>query len=351
MTPAIKGTISILIFGNGNFPVLPAPFQCMVHTTLKDAEEYLRKTPVDVVYVNTSEPINFLSNSLLALAKIAPAVSLIAICEKFEEAELAISSGAADYILRDKLTADVAIERARFVISRAGYLKHEGGNNLYSYNDLAAIARVLSHDIRNALSGIVLSLEPIRQACGSNEDAKTYLGILERSATKLNEVVNRFSNATGNIALRMKDEDFNDLIRQTIAALPANYAQDAKIIQQYSAQQIVLPLDREKFSAALSGIIVNAFESFEGNGNGEINVTSAVTDDAAIVRIQDNGPGIDCTTLENIFRPFFTTRQSRVGLGLPLARSIVNAHGGTLHLESRNAVGTIVTLRFPVCKP
>ena len=141
----------------------------------------------------------------------------VALVKDFGEGELAIANGAAHCILRERLTIESAVETARFVTARARYLKHGGGNSLYTYSDLAAIARVLSHDIRNSLSGIMLSLEPIRQACGTNEDAKAYLDILDRSAGKLNQVVNLFSAATGNIALKVAQESFNDLVRHSVA--------------------------------------------------------------------------------------------------------------------------------------
>jgi len=346
MTPAVKGMISVLIFGNEDFPVLPAPFQCMVHTTLTGAAEYLRKNPVDVIYVGKSESNPSLTENLLALAKLSPAASMVAIAGDFGEAELALANGAADCILRDRLTVENAVERARFVTSRTRYLRHGGGNNLYSYNDLAAIARVLSHDIRNSLSGIVLSLEPIRQAIGNNEEAKAYLDILDRSSGKLTQVINRFSSATGNIALRTKDEDMNELIQQAIATLPANVKQDCSLVVNSSAEPVILPFDREKFPAAVAGIISNAFDALDGRTNGEIRITTAIKDGTAILTIQDNGHGIDFTTLQNVFRPFFTTRPGRIGLGLPMAYSVVNAHGGSLRIESENGRGTTVTCSF-----
>lgn len=350
MTPTSKGMISVLIFESEDFPVLPALFQCMVHTTLKGAQDYLANIPADVIYVGKSESCPSLSENLLALAKMSPASLLVAIASDFGEAELAIGNGATDCILRERLTVDVAVERARFVTSRARYLRHGGGNNLYSYNDLAAIARVLSHDIRNSLSGIVLSLEPIRQAVGNNADGKAYLDILERSSTKLNQVINRFSTATGNIALRTKDEDLNDLIQQAIATLPTNYATEAKIVQQYSEESIVLPFDREKFSVVIAGLVNNAFDALDANSKGEISIATKVENGTAYLMVKDNGHGIDFTTLQNVFRPFFTTRPGRVGLGLPLAHSVVNAHGGVLRIESENGKGTTVTVSFRLNK-
>jgi signal transduction histidine kinase len=350
MSTTPKGLISVLIFGNENFPVLPAPFQCMVHTTIKGADEYLTKVPVDVIYVGVSDADPSLTNNLTAMAKLSPSSALVALVKDYPQAELAFATGAADCILTEKLTVDVVTEKARFVIARMRYLRHGGGNHLYTYSDLAAIARVLSHDIRNSLSGIVLSLEPIRQACENNEDAKSYVDILDRSSTKLNQVVNRFSLATGNIALKATEGDFNNMVRHAIATLPNNALKDARLTENYSALNVMIPFDKEKIPTAITNLITNAVDALEGHPNGEIRITTEIDKESATLFIQDNGHGIDYTTLQNIFRPFFTTRPGKAGLGLPIAYSIMSAHGAALRINSNSGGGTEVVCRFPLKK-
>lgn len=350
MTPTPKGFVSVLIFGNENFPVLPSPFQCMVHTTLKGADEYLTKVKVEVIYVGVSESASSLVANLTSMAKLAPTSALVALVKDFGEAELAFANGAADCILIDKLTIDEAVQTARFVTARARYMKHGGGNHLYTYSDLAAIARVLSHDIRNSLSGIMLSIEPVRQAVTGNEDAKAYVDILDRSAGKLNQVVNRFSMATGNIALKTSDEEFNDIIRHSVASLPNNAMKDARLTQSYAENHVMLSFDKEKFPVAITNLIMNAVDAVEGHPQGEVRIETIIENGFAVVKVSDNGHGIDFTTLQNVFRPFFTTRPGKAGLGLSLAYSIINAHGGTLRVESANGTGTIVTCAFPLRK-
>lgn len=350
MTTTPKSFVNVLIFGSESFPVLPSPFQCMIHTTLKGADEYLTKVPVEIIYVGVSGSAGSLSANLTALAKLSPTSILIALVKDFTEAELAFANGAADCILIDKLTIDTAVQTAKFVTARARYMKHGGGNHLYTYSDLAAIARVLSHDIRNSLSGIMLSIEPVRQAVSGNEDAKAYVDILDRSAGKLNQVVNRFSMSTGNIALKTSDHGFNDIIRMAVDSLPNGATKDARLEQRYSEAAATLPFDKDKFPMAISNLILNAVDAVEGHPQGEVTVETAIENGFAVVKIRDNGHGIDYTTLQNVFRPFFTTRPGRAGLGLSLAYSIINAHGGTLRIDSASGTGTVVTCTFPLKK-
>ncbi len=350
MSNAPKGVISLLIFGNADFPVLPAPFQCMIHSTLKGAGDYIAKVPVEVIFVGVSESEPSLSNNLKRFAKLSPTSALVALVKDFPEADVAFCEGAADCILVDRLTAEIASEKACFAIARMRYLKHGGEHHLYTYSDLAAIARVLSHDIRNSLSGIVLSIEPIKQACAKDEDALSYIDILERSATKLNQVVNRFSLATGNIAVKATEQDFNEIVRNALTLLLPNSTKDAKLITKYAEQSTFLSLDKEKIPTAIANLISNAVDAIEGHPSAEIRISTSVDSEAATLTIRDNGHGIDYTTLQNIFRPFFTTQPGKAGLGLPIAYSIISAHGGTLRINSDSGGGTEVICRFPLKK-
>lgn len=350
MAPKVKEILSVLVFDNGSFPILSPAFQCMIHTSLAKAEEYLRKVPVHVIFVGKSEAHPSVIANLTSIARFCPNCQMIALLDDQQEATYAFAHGAADCIVRSSLTVETAEQRALFVTERARYLRQGGENQLYTHSDLAAITRVLSHDIRNSLSGIVLSLEPIRSACGTNADAKSYVDILERSASKLNQVINRFSSATGNIALRPKDDNVVDVVRHALATMQETGPKNFKLSEEFAQTEIIYPLDREKFATAITGLISNAVDALEGRSGGQVNVRLEVVGNEIVLTIQDNGHGIDFTTLQNVFRPFFTTRPGKSGLGLPLAHSIVAAHGGSLRIESSNGTGTKVTCRFPLTK-
>lgn len=349
MTTAIKTkeTLSIVVFDNGEFPILSSSFHCMVHTALDKADEYFRKIMVDVIFVGRSETNPSVIANISAIGKLSPSAQLIALVQDNKEAESAFMNGAADCIIRNQLTAAVAEQRAIFVTARSRYLKQAGEYQLYTPNDLAAIARVLSHDIRNSLSGIVLSLEPIRQACGTNAEAQSYIDILDRSSGKLNQVINRFSSATGNIALRAKEEGFMNMVRHSIATLPENL-RTVPITEDIAEEEVIYSLDREKFPLAITNLLTNAFDAVDGLVNPMVKISAFVKDNEILLAVEDNGHGIDFTTLQNVFRPFFTTRPGKAGLGLPLAQSIIYAHGGTLRIESSNGEGTKVSCRFPL---
>lgn len=338
--------LNILVFDSGKFPVLPLQFRWVTITSMEKADEYLRKAVVDIVFVGRTESSLTLAANIINIHKYCPSATLIAIADDETDAEIAFANGVADCIFRNQLSHEVVAQRAIFSFARTRFLKHGGENQLYTQADLAAITRILSHDIRNTLSGIVLSIDPIRTACINDDEATAYVDILERASTKLNQVINRFSTATGNIALKPKHENLVDILRHSIATFPESGGREMKIIEEYSHPEIYYPLDRDKFPLAITNLLSNAADAVDGNARAQIQVTAEVIDRDILLKIADNGHGIDFTTLQNVFRPFFTTRPGKSGLGLSMAKSIISAHGGQLRIES-DSKGTTVICRFP----
>lgn len=349
MTLAEREMLNILVFDDGNIPALSPAIRCVVQLSPDKIEEYTRKFIVDAIFVGRTETHPSVSSNVFAISKQCSSLLIIAMVHDYADAEAAFANGAADCMFRSQFTADMTEQRVSFARARARYLKLGGENQLYTHNDLAAIARILSHDIRNALSGIVLSIDPIRSACGHDSEGKSYVDILDRSSTKLTQVINQFSLAAGNIALKPKNENLVDILRHSIATFPEIAGRDMKIIEEYGQSEIMYPIDRDKFPLAIVNLLSNAADAAEGKSHARVRVKAEVVDRDIYLRIEDNGHGIDFTTLQNVFRPFFTTRPGKSGLGLPLAKSIISAHGGHLRIESSTG-GTAIICRFPLIR-
>jgi signal transduction histidine kinase len=84
------------------------------------------------------------------------------------------------------------------------------------------------------------------------------------------------------------------------------------------------------------------------NGQGRVGVAIDASDGVCRVSITDAGPGMSADVLEHAFEPFFTTKSRGTGLGLPLAKRIVEAHGGQIEIATPSSEGTVVTLTLPV---
>ncbi|HVP07590.1 MAG TPA: ATP-binding protein, partial [Candidatus Acidoferrum sp.] len=98
---------------------------------------------------------------------------------------------------------------------------------------------------------------------------------------------------------------------------------------------------------AVSNIIDNAVNSYESR-SGIIEVTSAVDNGELVMKVADHGCGIPKESLDKIFTPFYSSRPSGTGLGLPLAARLVDLHGGRITVDSDRSSGTRFTIRLPL---
>jgi two-component system nitrogen regulation sensor histidine kinase NtrY len=96
----------------------------------------------------------------------------------------------------------------------------------------------------------------------------------------------------------------------------------------------------------LINLVKNAMESLLQNPDGKIELNGKYEDQAIIIEVIDNGPGIIPEAINRIFVPFFTTKKTGSGIGLALSRQIMQMHNGSLTVQSEPDVKTVFTLRF-----
>ena len=109
--------------------------------------------------------------------------------------------------------------------------------------------------------------------------------------------------------------------------------------------------DRVQLEQVILNLVVNAIDALAkaDTDNRRIKVRTGLLDeDTAELSVSDNGPGIRPDVLKQIFEPFFTTKQGGMGMGLAIARTIIEAHGGRLSAENRASGGAIFRLTLPV---
>jgi signal transduction histidine kinase len=104
--------------------------------------------------------------------------------------------------------------------------------------------------------------------------------------------------------------------------------------------------DREMLQIVFQNILMNAAQAMDGQGR--IDVTITQTNGRCHVAVADRGPGMPQEVREKAFDAFFTTKHRGTGLGLPIARRVIEAHGGTIHIDVVPAGGTTISLELPL---
>jgi signal transduction histidine kinase len=107
--------------------------------------------------------------------------------------------------------------------------------------------------------------------------------------------------------------------------------------------------DRELLQVVFQNILMNAAQAMEGQGR--IDVTIADLDGLCRVSVADHGPGMPEEVQQKAFDAFFTTKHRGTGLGLPIAKRVVEAHGGTIHIDTPPDGGTTISVELPRQRP
>jgi C4-dicarboxylate-specific signal transduction histidine kinase len=128
-------------------------------------------------------------------------------------------------------------------------------------------------------------------------------------------------------------------------------ARDVKLVAKLAQQRLPVRADRVQLEQVILNLVVNGIEAMAGARNGirEIDCRSWASDRQALVSIRDSGPGIPSDHLERLFEPFFTTKADGMGMGLCIAHTILEAHGGKISAESRPS-GAVFHISLPLAE-
>jgi two-component system sensor kinase FixL len=141
---------------------------------------------------------------------------------------------------------------------------------------------------------------------------------------------------TGKIAGR--HENLRTMIERVTSALALPGATDVEIVTAIPLTHFVIA-DRIQIEQVFSHLLRNACEALDGRAQRRIAIGATEIGDDIVVRIEDNGPGLSANALARLFDPHFTSKATGLGLGMPICKTIVEAHGGRIWAENREAGG------------
>jgi len=141
--------------------------------------------------------------------------------------------------------------------------------------------------------------------------------------------------------------DLGEVVREAIGFSRGKQSPNVRIEDQLARDPLWVRADRVQLVQVFVNIINNACDAMEGRGR--LSITSGVDGAEAWVGFADSGPGIPPSVLPHIFEPFFTTKVDGkgTGLGLSIVHGLVEAHGGSIGVQSKEGEGTTFTVRLP----
>lgn len=213
------------------------------------------------------------------------------------------------------------------------------------------LIRVLTHEIMNSMTPIISLSETVTERAASHSmNEKDYVMLLQAMQT----IHRRSRGLLGFV------ENFRKLTRIPVPTLqPVSVSPLFADMQRLFGERAVgfsfsvkpddlcLYADRSMVGQLLVNLLKNAFEAMEGVPFPAVRLAAWQSEGTTVITLSDNGQGIVSEAIDEIFVPFFTTKNGGSGIGLSVCRQIMNRHGGSISVTSEGEGGTTFTLRFP----
>jgi len=215
---------------------------------------------------------------------------------------------------------------------------------------LGELAAGLAHEIRNPLAGIAGVMEIVGRDLPPDSPAREVVSDVRQEVQHINRIVTDLLETA-----RPKPPQFRLANLNATAEHAVVFARQQALSKPITIELIkdddLPPLEHDtaQVHQVLLNLLLNAIQAIEGEGEVKIRVGSV--NSYATVAVSDTGKGISPENLPNIFRPFFTTKGHGTGLGLSLARRIIEDHGGLIDVESELHSGTTFTIFLPLRAP
>ncbi len=240
----------------------------------------------------------------------------------------------------DRLRAQQQLEQARKVAAQNERLA-----------DVGAIAAKIVHDVGNPLAGLSMSAENLKRRLSRDETVST--DVFSRPMDRILSTVNRLSGLVGEFKdflrdqqLRLADIELDDFLQDLVASWEEEAAAHGIELQRNQAADLPrIHADGPKLRRVLDNLIKNAIEAID-EGPGTITVRAQIPDAETVsISVEDSGPGLPDGL--DVFALFETTKVHGSGLGLPIARQILDAHGGGIEFANCDPHGTKFILELP----
>ncbi|HNR22956.1 MAG TPA: ATP-binding protein [Steroidobacteraceae bacterium] len=245
----------------------------------------------------------------------------------------------------ERRTAEEAARRAQARLADVGRLA-----------TLGEIAAALSHELNQPLSAIVNYARACDRLLEAPQpdvaEVKAALGEISSQAMRAGEIIHRLRGMVRHRDTLRTVVSANDLVRDLLALLEMDTRASGCALRLELAPDLPLVLvDGVQIQQVIVNLVHNAAEALlvAGEPGGEVVIRTARSDDGQVVMsVADNGPGLAPGAEARVFEPFFTTKADGTGLGLPISRSILDAHHSQLTYQANTPRGVRFSFTLPV---
>lgn len=203
----------------------------------------------------------------------------------------------------------------------------------------------IGHELRNPLSRIKTAAALLKNEIqDANKETNELLKIVDNEVMISTKIINDLLDFSRERKPDLKQCDLNEIITDTLNRL--RFPEYIIVDTQLDKTIPRIYLDDGQIQQIIINLVLNSIQATENSG--KIYIHTQLNNEFVNLTIKDTGCGIPAANLEKMFEPLFTTKQKGIGLGMSIVKMLVEKHGGTIQIQSRENIGTTITLKFPV---
>jgi len=215
------------------------------------------------------------------------------------------------------------------------------------------MAQQLAHEIKNPLTPIKLSAERVLRRWRNDPEQvgviieDSMLAIIQETEG-LSTLLNEFRTLSKPMEPSKSWIRFGEVAPEVITPYQSSHPR-VVFDMEHAAANLIVKIDKSRFSRILTNLVINAIDAMDGKGSIEIRTDLVKKKGMQFCRIsvKDSGKGVSRQEAAQVFTPYFTTKESGTGLGLPIVERIVNDHGGSIWFNSDEGMGTVFFIDLP----
>ncbi len=215
---------------------------------------------------------------------------------------------------------------------------------------LGELSATIAHEIRNPLVSIGGFARRLYQSVPEEAPEKRYTQTIMTEVSRVEKILNDLLNYTRDESITFREVELKDLLDESLSMVSSKFTdKKIKVAKQYSDDLPKVRGDYHQLKQAFFHLLDNSYQAMEEEGTLSIRLSPIEKNGSLLVRVEleDTGKGIDPENLHNIFNPFYTTKDSNLGLGLPIFHKIITSHQGQIEVDNRPGEGVTFIVTLP----
>jgi len=215
---------------------------------------------------------------------------------------------------------------------------------------LGELSNSIAHEIKNPLVSIGGFARRLYRAIPDDAMEKRYTQTIMIEVARLENILTDIFNYTHDESITFKECNLRKILEDSLSMTQSRInAGGVKLVKEFPEEIPQIHGDYHQLRQVFSNLINNAYQSMKGQGMLSLRLHSIAKNGASYIRVEveDTGGGIDPQNLHNIFNPFYTTKDSSLGLGLPIVHKIITSHRGQIEVDNQPGIGVNFIITLP----